>query len=483
MPTRMLFANNARGTLAASLAVGGTSVTLNSGEGARFGSSPTAGEFLRATLRNAAGSSIELVNITTIVGDTLTIVRAQESTLAQSFSAGDTISIRLTRESLTRLGQKDADEAVTGNWTVPTPTGTFSITPKSYVDNLVAATASGTRGRNRFVNASMRVDQRNEGALNSYVGGVSSTAILPHAYCADQWFTSFRPNTSNASSCTLRYQRNNTHEPYPATVALTLFVAPVACDLYFGQRLEHAAVVDLAGANASIGFDMTLSTGSTVEWYVYRPNTPAYRMAAAACFGTLAVPTKTLIASGTWTGVSTSFSRRTATFAVPSGVSGGIGGLEVLLRVPAATVGAVWTIAGSAQLEKADAATAFEFKAYSDELADCLPFYSKSYPPGATVTSAPAAAGWVGARSAGIATEGDLHATFPVEMFKYPTFTWYAYSTGTPNAIYNGNTSADISVTATNNIGTRRAGWLALGTTPSANNILQAHWAAEAVIP
>jgi hypothetical protein len=479
----MLFANNARGTLAASLAVGGTSVTLNSGEGLRFGSSPTAGEFLRATLRNAAGSSIELVNITTIVGDTLTIVRAQESTLAQSFSAGDTISIRLTRESLTRLGQKDADEAVTGNWTVPTPTGTFSITPKSYVDNLVAATASGVRGRNRFVNGSMRVDQRNEGALTTIATATSTTAIQAHVYAADQWFASFRPTTSSASSCAARCQRFYTNEPYPATVALTLTLASVACDLYFGQRVEHTAVVDFAGANASIGFDMTLSTGSTVEWYVYRPNTPAYRMAGATCFGTLASPAKTLIASGTWTGVSTSFSRKTATFAVPSGVSGGIGGLEVLLRVPAATVGAVWTIAGSAQLEKADAATAFEFKAYSDEIADCLAFYSKSYPPGATVTSAPAAAGYVGARTIGAATEGDLHATFPVEMFKYPTFTWYAYSTGTANAIRNVSTSGDIAVTTTQNIGTRHANWLSLGTTPTSGNMLAAHWTAEAVIP
>jgi hypothetical protein len=136
MPSRQLFANNARGTLASGISDSAVSVTVGAGEGARFGTSPGANEFIYATLRNAAGSVTEIVKITAISGDTFTIVRGQESTAAQAFTAGDTISLRWTKDGATRMAQKDANETITGSWAFPAPVNAGDVTNKSYVDAL-----------------------------------------------------------------------------------------------------------------------------------------------------------------------------------------------------------------------------------------------------------------------------------------------------------------------------------------------------------
>lgn len=133
MPSRQLFVNNAQGTLASGINNAATSVTLGSGEGARFGTIG-ANQFVRATLRNSTGSVIEIVNITAVVGDVLTIVRAQEGTTAQSFAAGSTVSARWTAAGADRMTQRDADEAITGAWTFPAPSAAGNPATKSYVD-------------------------------------------------------------------------------------------------------------------------------------------------------------------------------------------------------------------------------------------------------------------------------------------------------------------------------------------------------------
>lgn len=479
MGTRLLFANNARGTLAAGLSSSATSVTLGSGEGARFGSSPQPNEFLRGTLRNAAGTAIELVSITAISGDVLTIVRGQESTAGQAFAAGDTLSVRLTRESMTRQAQKDADEIITGTWSFPTPTLGASPVPKSYVDAQVSAVAS--RSRNRFVNSSMREDQRREGVALGVVQ-TSGTQAFPLAYLCDQWF--FYAQATSSGSGTINGQRVLTHEPFPAVSRITVSSATVPFDLYFGQRLEHAAVVDLAGSSVTIGFDLSLSAGSSVQWFAYRPTTnPAYRgTTASSCFGTSTSPTKTLISSGTWTGISSTLSRRTATFAVPSGVAGGIGGIEILLKVPAAAASTVWEIAGSAQLEKGVTATPYLMPSPSEEQLGCRAFFWKTYDagvkPGATNTN-----GYLTARAVTTSlTCLELSTSLPVDMFKTPTVQFFNPITGVSDEIRTSG-GTGIAVTGVNITGTRVVGAPTLGAAPTVGLGLYAHITCEAVIP
>lgn len=98
-----LFANNATSTLASGINNSVTSLTLATGEGARF-PSPTGGDFFLATLTQAGATetSWEVVKVTARSTDTLTIVRAYEGAAA-TWAAGDKVEIRLTNDGLVRM--------------------------------------------------------------------------------------------------------------------------------------------------------------------------------------------------------------------------------------------------------------------------------------------------------------------------------------------------------------------------------------------
>lgn len=88
------FTNNAFGTLATAISASDTGIVLATGNGSRF---PTlaAGDYFYATLVSTAGTQ-EIVKATARVGDTLTIVRAQDGTTAASFAAGALFELRVT---------------------------------------------------------------------------------------------------------------------------------------------------------------------------------------------------------------------------------------------------------------------------------------------------------------------------------------------------------------------------------------------------
>lgn len=84
-----LFANNASSTLAGPISNSAVSLNLASGTGALF-PNPSAGQQFALTLNDAAtGLLTEIMYCTARVADTLTVVRAQEGTVAQNWLAGD----------------------------------------------------------------------------------------------------------------------------------------------------------------------------------------------------------------------------------------------------------------------------------------------------------------------------------------------------------------------------------------------------------
>jgi len=102
-----LFTNNAATTLASSILVGATSLTVSSGTGALF---PTlaGGAYFYCTLSNTANTTIEIVKVTARSTDTFTIVRAQDNTSASAFTAGDKVELRLTAIDLQNFPQLDS---------------------------------------------------------------------------------------------------------------------------------------------------------------------------------------------------------------------------------------------------------------------------------------------------------------------------------------------------------------------------------------
>ncbi|MBC3906204.1 hypothetical protein [Undibacterium umbellatum] len=97
-----LFTNNATSVLAAGITSVATSLTVATGDGAKF-PNPTVGDTFLVTLYKLSGvteTSYEIVKCTARVGDTLTVVRAQEGTTGTAYATGDNVALRLTAGSM-----------------------------------------------------------------------------------------------------------------------------------------------------------------------------------------------------------------------------------------------------------------------------------------------------------------------------------------------------------------------------------------------
>lgn len=126
------FKNNATAILAASVSSSTTNVVLTTGQGQRF-PALSAGQYFYGTLFDANGN-YEIVKVTARVSDSLTVVRAQDGTIALAFNAGDGFALRPVAAALNNFSQLDADNAFTGNNSFA---GTTTLT-----DALVGTTAT-----------------------------------------------------------------------------------------------------------------------------------------------------------------------------------------------------------------------------------------------------------------------------------------------------------------------------------------------------
>ena len=86
--------NNAFGTISAGINSSATTVTLDSGQGARF---PTLGgsDHFYGTLIDT-NNNVEIIKVTARSTDSMTVVRAQDNTTAQAFAIGDRFELRPT---------------------------------------------------------------------------------------------------------------------------------------------------------------------------------------------------------------------------------------------------------------------------------------------------------------------------------------------------------------------------------------------------
>jgi len=188
--------------------------------------------------------------------------------------------------------------------------------------------------RNRIINGSMLVDQRNAGASQTL------TAAAALAYTADRWYayctganvTGQRITVAGAVNDPFRYQ-------FTGAASVT--------GIGVGQRIEATNCRDLAGTTATLSASFSNSLLTTVNWQAFFANT-------TDTFGTLASPTRTSIASGSFT-INSTYTRYSTQISIPSAATTGI---EVVFTVGAQTSG-TWVI-GSVQLESGTVATPFE---------------------------------------------------------------------------------------------------------------------------
>lgn len=137
MSNQILFANNAQTNVAGPIAAAGVTLNVTSGTGVLF-PAPGANQFFIATFNDAAtGLLREIVHVTAVVGDTLTIVRAQEGTVAQAWNAGDIFAALITAGGLQAMTQANSA------WAYAADTGaanayvlTLSPAPTAYIDGM-----------------------------------------------------------------------------------------------------------------------------------------------------------------------------------------------------------------------------------------------------------------------------------------------------------------------------------------------------------
>jgi hypothetical protein len=213
------------------------------------------------------------------------------------------------------------------------------------VANLNGGHLAGTR--NRTINGAMAVDQRNAGASQTF------TAAAALAYSVDRWYgycTGANVTGQQVAGATAGQFR------YRFTGAASVTA------IGFGQRIEQLNSADLASTTATLSVDLANSLLTSVTWTAFYANT-------ANTFGTLASPTRTQIATGTFT-VTSTVTRYSTNISVPGAATTGI---EIVFTVGAQTSG-TWTI-GNVQLEPGSVATPFERRPIGTELVLCQRYF------------------------------------------------------------------------------------------------------------
>jgi hypothetical protein len=210
--------------------------------------------------------------------------------------------------------------------------------------------ASSFGFKNRIINGQMQIAQRATSATitaGSTIALGYSTVDRFYVYCTGANVTAAQVAGSGATKNRLQI-----------TGAASVTAVGI------GQRIEQLNSYDLAGSTATLSVDISNNLLTSVTWTAYYANT-------ADTFGTLASPTRTQIATGTFT-VTSTLTNYSAQISIPAAATTGI---EIVFTVGAQTSG-TWVI-GNVQLEESSIATSFDYRPYGTELALAQRYYYK----------------------------------------------------------------------------------------------------------
>jgi hypothetical protein len=178
-----LFANRANSTLAGAITNVALTANLASGSGVLF-PAPGANQFFCMTFSDAAtGLLNEIVHVTNVTGDTITMIRAQEGTTAQAWSAGDFASNLFTAGNAEFFAQPGQLQQQAGNAATDTGSANAMVATLSTVPDSLAA----------LTGADLKITKSgtaNTGAVTLAVNGFAATSVVHAdgtALAAGEW--------------------------------------------------------------------------------------------------------------------------------------------------------------------------------------------------------------------------------------------------------------------------------------------------------
>lgn len=216
---------------------------------------------------------------------------------------------------------------------------------------------AGLGFRNTLTNGSFQVDQRNSSAAQT----ITSGAVL--AYTADRWY-------AYCTGANVTGQRIAGSAPYQYNYQFTGATSNTLVG--FGQRIEAANSFNYAGNTATLSASIKSSSLTSITWTLYYATT-------TDTFGTIASPTRTQIATGTFT-ISATLTNYTAQIVVPAAATTG---LELVFTTGALVASQTLVFAGI-QLEQNYQPTPFEQRPIGVELALCQRYYQRIVDPAGT---------------------------------------------------------------------------------------------------
>jgi len=280
---------------------------------------------------------------------------------------------------------------------------------------------AGLGFRNTLANGGFSVDQRNSGAAQTI------TAAAALAYTTDRWY-------AYCTGANVTSQRIAGPAPFQYNHQFTGATSNTL--IGFGQRIEAANSFNYAGNTATLSAYIKSSSLTSVTWTLYYAT-------STDSFGTVASPTRTQIATGTFT-ISSTLTRYSAQFVVPAAATTG---LELVFTTGALVASQTLVFAG-VQLEQNYQPTPFEQRPIGVELALCQRYYQRRTGSG---TSTYTSLGGFGAF--GSSTAADFDFVLPVVMRVVPHTIDYHSASGfvgsTSNVSYTSTSLGIQTVTAT----------------------------------
>jgi len=214
------------------------------------------------------------------------------------------------------------------------------------VANSNLGAGNATLMKNRLINGDMYIAQRATSATITAAAALNyATVDRFYGYCTG----------ANVTMAQVAGSGNNRN-------LLQFTGAASVTAIGVGQRIEAVNSYDMAGSTATLSAYIANSLLTSVTWTAYYANT-------TDTFGSLASPTRTQIATGTFT-VTSTLTQYNAQITIPAAATTGI---EIVFTVGAQTSG-TWQL-GLVQLETGSFATGYEYNNYQTQLANCQRYF------------------------------------------------------------------------------------------------------------